>query len=48
LLTQIAAMIGSGQVTRHVDRVLPLDDAAEAERRLQQEHVGGKLALQVA
>jgi NADPH:quinone reductase-like Zn-dependent oxidoreductase len=47
-LAEIAALIDAGRVTPHVERVLPLDAAAEAERQLETEHVRGKLVLQVA
>jgi NADPH:quinone reductase-like Zn-dependent oxidoreductase len=47
-LGEIARLIDSGRVTPHIDRVFPLEASAEAERRLEQEHVRGKLVLQVA
>lgn len=46
-LAEIARLIETGQVTPVVDHIYPLDAAAEAERRLEREHVRGKLVLEV-
>ena len=40
-------VVDSGQVEPVVDRVLPLSDAPEAHRRLEQGDVVGKVVLQV-
>ena len=47
-LAEIAALIDSGDVTPHVDRVFPFDQVAEAQRFLEKEHIRGKVVLQVA
>lgn len=47
-LRQIAALIDAGRVRVTVDRVFPLDQAAEAERHLQDDHVTGKVVLDMA
>jgi NADPH:quinone reductase-like Zn-dependent oxidoreductase len=46
-LAEIARLIDAGQVTPRVDRVFPLDAAAEAERTLETAHVSGKIVLEV-
>jgi NADPH:quinone reductase-like Zn-dependent oxidoreductase len=46
-LAQIARLIDTGEVMPHVDGVFPFDLAAEAERRLERDHVRGKLVLQL-
>ncbi len=47
-LAEIAALIHSGKVRVTIDRVFPLDQAAEAERPLRDDHVVGKVVLAVA
>jgi len=47
-LAEIARLIEAGQVTPTIDRVFPLDAAAEAERVLEHDHVRGKVVLSVA
>ncbi|HWE45737.1 MAG TPA: NADP-dependent oxidoreductase [Caulobacteraceae bacterium] len=47
-LTEIARLIDSDRVTPHIDKVFPLSETAAAERRLETDHVRGKLVLQVA
>ena len=46
-LRKIAALIDSGQVSVIIDRVFPLEEAAEAERHLENDHVTGKVVLEV-
>jgi NADPH:quinone reductase-like Zn-dependent oxidoreductase len=46
-LNEIARLIDAGKVTPHVDKVYPMRDAADAERTLEDEHVRGKLVLEV-
>jgi NADPH:quinone reductase-like Zn-dependent oxidoreductase len=46
-LAEIARLIDAGQVIPRIDRVYPLDDAAEAEAALENEHVRGKIVLEV-
>lgn len=47
-LRQIAALIDAGRVKVAIDAVYALDDAAEAERHLEDDHVVGKVVLKVA
>jgi NADPH:quinone reductase-like Zn-dependent oxidoreductase len=47
-LKEIAGLIDAGEVTPKVDRVFPLEAAAEAQRVLEQEHSCGKIVLKVA
>ena len=44
-LLQAVRFLISGQLTALVDAVLPLNDAAEAHRRLERGDVAGKLVL---
>ena len=46
-LREIADLIDAGKVKVFVDRVFPLEAAADAERYLQQGHVTGKVVLKV-
>ncbi|MGW0699144.1 NADP-dependent oxidoreductase [Streptomyces sp. NPDC002867] len=46
-LTSLAALADAGRLTVHVDRVLPLAEAAEAWRISQSGHTRGKLVLRV-
>jgi NADPH:quinone reductase-like Zn-dependent oxidoreductase len=46
-LGEIAQLIDEGHVRPYVDRTYPITASAEAERRLEQEHVRGKLVLVV-
>ena len=46
-LAEIARLIDAGAVTPHIDGVFPLEGSAEAEQRLERDHVRGKLVLQV-
>lgn len=46
-LAEIARLIDAGQVIPRIDRVYPLDDAAEAEATLEHDHVRGKIVLEV-
>jgi NADPH:quinone reductase-like Zn-dependent oxidoreductase len=46
-LAEIAKLIDAGQVVPRIDRVYPLDDAAEAETALEHDHVRGKIVLEV-
>jgi NADPH:quinone reductase-like Zn-dependent oxidoreductase len=47
-LTQIGALIDAGKVRPFVQAVYALDEAAEAQRRLESGHVRGKIVLQVS
>jgi NADPH:quinone reductase-like Zn-dependent oxidoreductase len=47
-LREIAHLIDEGKVRIAIDRVFPLEEAAEAERHLKDDHVTGKVVLQVA
>lgn len=47
-LAEIARLIDTGQVVPRIDRVFPLDDAAEAEAALENDHVRGKIVLEVS
>ncbi len=47
-LAEIAALIDQGKVRVTIDKVFPLDEAAEAERHLKDDHVVGKVVLSVA
>ncbi len=46
-LAEIGRMIDDGKVQVKLDRVFPLDQAAEAETHLQNDHVVGKVVLSV-
>jgi NADPH:quinone reductase-like Zn-dependent oxidoreductase len=47
-LRRIAALIDEGRVKVIIDRVFPLEEAAAAELHLQNDHVTGKVVLEVA
>lgn len=47
-LTAIAELIDAGEVSVHLDRELPLGDAAEAHRLIEEGHTRGKIVLRVA
>ncbi len=47
-LGEIAALLGSGTLRPHLDRVYPLADAAAAHRQVEEGHVRGKVVLRVA
>jgi NADPH:quinone reductase-like Zn-dependent oxidoreductase len=47
-LAEIARLIDGGQIKVSIDKVFPLDEAAAAERRLQHDHVTGKVVLDVS
>lgn len=47
-LVEIAGLIDSGEVKVTVDHVYPMEQVAEAERHLEQDHVKGKVVLAVA
>jgi NADPH:quinone reductase-like Zn-dependent oxidoreductase len=47
-LTELAALVGDGRLKVYVDRVLPLEEAAEAHELLESGGVRGKLVLQVS
>lgn len=47
-LAEITRLIDDGRVMPHIDQVFPLDHSGDAERRLEEEHVRGKVVLQVA
>ncbi|MCT7373699.1 NADP-dependent oxidoreductase [Chelativorans salis] len=47
-LAEIARLIDDRSVRVEVDKVFPLQEAANAERTLEQEHVRGKVVLKVA
>ena len=46
-LRQIGELIDAGQVRPHVLAIYPLEDAAEAQRRLESDHVRGKIVLEL-
>jgi len=46
-LAGIGALIDAGKVQVTVEKVFPLDEAAEAERHLKDDHVVGKVVLEV-
>jgi NADPH:quinone reductase-like Zn-dependent oxidoreductase len=46
-LAEIARLIDQGRVKPCIARTFPLDQAAEAERQLEHEHVRGKIVLEV-
>lgn len=48
ILDRCAEHIGAGELTVHVDRVLPLEEAAEAHRLLESHATTGKLVLDPA
>jgi NADPH:quinone reductase-like Zn-dependent oxidoreductase len=47
-LAEIARLIDAGKIKVSIDKVFPLDKAAEAEQRLQHDHVTGKVVLDVS
>jgi NADPH:quinone reductase-like Zn-dependent oxidoreductase len=47
-LAEVARLIENGLVKPFVDRVLPLDQAAEAHRALEHDHIRGKIVLTIA
>jgi NADPH:quinone reductase-like Zn-dependent oxidoreductase len=47
-LRRIASLVDNGHVRVIINRVFPLAEAAEAERHLQNDHVTGKVVLEVA
>jgi len=47
-LAEIAALIDAGKVVPTIAAVFPLEEAAQAERKLEDEHVRGKIVLDVA
>jgi NADPH:quinone reductase-like Zn-dependent oxidoreductase len=47
-LVEIAGLIDAGKVKVAIDQVYALEDVAEAERHLEQDHVTGKVVLAVA
>jgi NADPH:quinone reductase-like Zn-dependent oxidoreductase len=46
-LTAIAELIDAGELTVHVDREFPLEQAADAHRLLEEGHTRGKIVLRV-
>jgi NADPH:quinone reductase-like Zn-dependent oxidoreductase len=46
-LEAIADLVDAGELTVHVDREFPLDEAAEAHRMLEEGHTRGKIVLRV-
>jgi NADPH:quinone reductase-like Zn-dependent oxidoreductase len=47
-LTEIGTLIDSGKVKPHIDATYPLERAAEAQRRIEGQHIQGKVVLQVS
>ena len=45
LLNEINRLIDAGEVRPSIDRVFPLNASADAERRLENEHVHGKVVV---
>jgi len=46
-LAEIARLIDQGRVVPRIDRVYPLEEAADAEATLENDHVRGKIVLEV-
>ncbi|MFZ5729889.1 MAG: zinc-binding dehydrogenase, partial [Pseudomonadota bacterium] len=46
-LAMIARLIDLGRVMPTIDQVFPLEQAAAAERRLETEHVRGKIVVRL-
>jgi NADPH:quinone reductase-like Zn-dependent oxidoreductase len=46
-LSSIGELIESGKVRPHVLAIYPLEDAAEAQQRLESDHVRGKIVLEI-
>jgi NADPH:quinone reductase-like Zn-dependent oxidoreductase len=44
-LEELAGLVAGGELTVHVDRVLALEDAADAHRRLEDRAHPGKILL---
>ena len=44
-LAEITRLIDAGEVRPSIDRVFPLNASADAERRLENEHVHGKVVV---
>jgi alcohol dehydrogenase len=44
-LQALVAMAEAGRLAPHIDRVLPLEESAEAERMLEERRVFGKIIL---
>jgi len=47
-LQKVAELVDAGQLKVHVDKVFPLDQAAEAFRHWRHEHPRGKVVIQIA
>jgi NADPH:quinone reductase-like Zn-dependent oxidoreductase len=47
-LAEIARLVDEGRVTPRIERVFPLEAAADAERELEDAHIAGKIVLEVA
>ncbi len=47
-LNEVARLIDAGKVRVHVDRVFPLEQVQQAQRHLENEHVRGKIVLEIA
>jgi NADPH2:quinone reductase len=47
ILERGAKLIEQGLLKVHLDRVLPLEDAAEAHRLIEAGHATGKIVLQI-
>jgi NADPH:quinone reductase-like Zn-dependent oxidoreductase len=47
-LAEIGRLIDEGKVRVTVSKVYPLEEAAEAQRALENEHARGKIVLKVA
>lgn len=48
VLTEVAALVDSGQIKPHVSAVLPLEEIARAHEMIEGRHIRGKIVLQVA
>jgi NADPH:quinone reductase-like Zn-dependent oxidoreductase len=46
-LGEIAALIDAGKVRPHIARTFPLEQAAEAQKSLEHDHIRGKIVLMV-
>jgi len=46
-LTQIASLIVSGEVKVHIEKILPLSEARQAQELSQTGHTQGKIVLRI-
>ena len=48
VLSEVAALVDSGQIKPHVSTILPLEEIARAREMIETRHTRGKIVLQVA